>query len=218
MVNKKNKASRFESRSEEVVYDSITNARTKLSDEQWKILWAEIKRLVELHFRLKTLYKHENYSPISTRNALEKLERYLNGASAQLENLSENQFRLIQQHTFLKQGSKSTVSDSETALTQQQFVEILNEILLGVIGYKEHLFESLPRTQGKQKDHSVSKLIFDLSEFIRLNNMPITVTDSEKSAFHKLIECIFQELFYIKLDYPAKRISNALTFFEGLKK
>ncbi|NRP60257.1 hypothetical protein [Marinobacterium sp. xm-d-564] len=218
MAKKRNNAFRFKSRSEEAVYNTLQTSRTKISDNQWELLWAEIERLIELHFILKASYKHERNSPVSTRKTLEKLQRQLNEASKQLEDLSENQFRLIQQHTFLKQGIKSKATDSGAALTLLQFTGLINEVLLGVTGYKETLHESLPKTQGKQKDHSLSKFIFDLSEFIRSNKIPITVTDSEKSAFHRLIESIFEYQLSMKIDYPAKRISNALTFFEGPKK
>jgi hypothetical protein len=221
MVSEKNnKAPKFDSGEEKSVYYDLLTYRSslRLSNGQWKLLWAEIERLIEIHFILKASYKHEESSLNSTRKSLEKLERHLNGVSKQLEDLSENQFRIIQQHIFLKQGSKSQFSGSETALTLIQFTELINDVRIGVTGYKEHLFESLPKKQGKQKDHSASKLIYELSEFIRSNDIPITVTDSDNGVFSRLITSIFEHQLQIKLYDSTKRISNALTFFEGPKK
>lgn len=215
-----NKAPKFDSREEKSVYYDILTYRSsiKLNNGQWKLLWAEIERLIEIHFIIKESYKHEDNSLISTSKSLEKLERHLNGVSKHLEGLSENQFRIIQQHIFLKQGSKSKSPGSETALTQIQFTELIHDVRVGVAGYKEGLFESLPKKQGKQKDHSASKLIYELSKFIRSNEIPITVTDSVNGVFNRLITSIFEHQLQIKLYDSTKRITNALTFFEGPKK
>lgn len=220
VIEHNNITPKFDSGKEKSVYYDLLTYRSslRLNNGQWKLLWAEIERLIEIHFILKASYKHEESSLISTRKRLEKLERHLNGVSKQLEGLSENQFRIIQQHIFLKQGSKSQFSGSETALTQIQFTELINDVRIGVTGYKEHLFESLPKKQGKQKDHSVSKLIYELSEFIRSNDIPITITDSDNGVFSRLITSIFEHQLQIKLYDSTKRISNALTFFEEPKK